>query len=170
MSIFITELIKEMNSYLESQQQSKKIVYVDMDGVLCDFDKAKAEALAKQPDIAHPQCQMDFFRSLPLIHGADIALEGLMGDERVDVYILSSPSYKNPMSYTEKFLWLKDHFGEEVARRLILSKFKNLNKGDYLIDDRIANGSGEFEGELIHFGSEKFPDWLTTLKYLDNEL
>ena len=38
--------------------------------------------------------------------------------------------------------------------------------GDYLIDDRTKNGAGEFSGELIQFGTNKFPDWNTVLKYL----
>ena len=41
-----------------------------------------------------------------------------------------------------------------------------MNKGHYLIDDREKNGAKEFEGELIQFGSEKFIDWDTVLKYL----
>jgi len=43
---------------------------------------------------------------------------------------------------------------------------KNLNKGDFLIDDRTKNGAGEFDGELILFGSEKYPDWEKVCDYL----
>ena len=46
---------------------------------------------------------------------------------------------------------------------------KNLNKGDFLIDDRTKNGAGEFEGELILFGSEKFPDWKRVCEYLEEK-
>ena len=49
---------------------------------------------------------------------------------------------------------------------LILSHNKNLNRGHYLIDDRDKNGAKEFEGEHIHFGTEKFPDWQSVMKYL----
>jgi len=38
--------------------------------------------------------------------------------------------------------------------------------GDYLIDDRTVNGAGEFKGELIQFGTEKFPNWEVVLDYL----
>ena len=38
--------------------------------------------------------------------------------------------------------------------------------GDYLVDDRAKNGAGEFKGEWIQFGSQKFPDWESILKYL----
>lgn len=39
-------------------------------------------------------------------------------------------------------------------------------KGDYLIDDRLVNGVEKFEGELIHFGSEKFKGWKEVLEKL----
>jgi hypothetical protein len=38
--------------------------------------------------------------------------------------------------------------------------------GDILIDDRLVNGAKDFKGEFIHFRSERFPDWATTVKYL----
>jgi len=51
-------------------------------------------------------------------------------------------------------------------KRVILTHHKNLNKGDYLIDDRTKNGAAEFEGELIQFGTEKFPHWKSVVAYL----
>ena len=53
-----------------------------------------------------------------------------------------------------------------LYKQVILSHHKNLNQGDYLIDDRTANGAGKFKGKHIHFGTEKFPDWESVLKYL----
>jgi len=35
-----------------------------------------------------------------------------------------------------------------------------------LIDDREKNGADKFVGELILFGSEKFPDWKSVIEYL----
>ncbi|MDR0394712.1 MAG: hypothetical protein LBH77_06095 [Tannerella sp.] len=35
-----------------------------------------------------------------------------------------------------------------------LNERATLNKGDFLINDRIKNGAGAFERELIRFGSE----------------
>jgi 5'-nucleotidase len=50
---------------------------------------------------------------------------------------------------------------------LILSHHKHLNVGDYLIDDRTANGAGKFGGEVDSvYGSEKFP----TVKSIENYL
>jgi len=49
---------------------------------------------------------------------------------------------------------------------LILSHHKNLNMGDYIVDDRTARGVDKFVGEHIHFGTEKYPDWDAVLRYL----
>ena len=51
-------------------------------------------------------------------------------------------------------------------KRLILTHHKNLNMGDYLIDDREANGSDKFTGEHIHFRTNRFPNWKSVLEYL----
>ena len=56
--------------------------------------------------------------------------------------------------------------GNKARKRLILTHRKDLNIGDFLVDDRTKNGAGEFMGELIQFGTEKFPDWNTVKKYL----
>jgi len=61
---------------------------------------------------------------------------------------------------------VQKHLGEKAHKRLIISHHKNMNKGQYLIDDREKNGAIDFEGELIRFGSEQFHDWQSVLKYL----
>lgn len=58
------------------------------------------------------------------------------------------------------------YLGTICYKKLILSHHKNLNKGDFLIDDREKNGAKDFDGELILFGSNKYPNWETVLKYL----
>ena len=83
-----------------------------------------------------------------------------------DTYILSTAPWNNPSAWKDKLEWVKKHLGKAAYKRLILSHHKNLNKGDYLIDDRTKNGAGEFSGELILFGGEKFPDWQVVCEYL----
>jgi 5'(3')-deoxyribonucleotidase len=65
---------------------------------------------------------------------------------------------------------VQKYFGIEkdtvFYKRLIISHHKNLNKGNFLIDDRTKNGAADFEGELILFGSEKFPNWDEVKNYL----
>ena len=60
----------------------------------------------------------------------------------------------------------KKVFGKIAHKRLILSHHKNLNLGDFLIDDRTVNGASLFQGEHIHFGTDGFPDWASVCNYL----
>ena len=53
---------------------------------------------------------------------------------------------------------------------------KDLLRGDYLIDDRLKNGAGEFKGKLLRFGTDwetgeknEFPTWKEILNYFENE-
>ena len=50
-------------------------------------------------------------------------------------------------------------------KRMVITHRKDLCQGDYLIDDRGKNGTSDFSGEWIEFGSEKFPDWNSVLTY-----
>lgn len=43
-------------------------------------------------------------------------------------------------------------------KRMVITHRKDMYQGDYLIDDRSKNGTSEFDGEWIEFGSEKYPD------------
>ena len=47
-----------------------KVVFVDMDDVLCDFVGAYNKARQQSPEIRYPQSQIDFFRKLAPIDGA----------------------------------------------------------------------------------------------------
>ena len=49
---------------------------------------------------------------------------------------------------------------------MLADKLRTVCQGDYLIDDRGKNGTSEFAGEWIKFGSEQFPDWESVLQYL----
>jgi 5'(3')-deoxyribonucleotidase len=85
---------------------------------------------------------------------------------KYDVYILSTAPWDNPSAWTDKLLWVKNHLGNRARKRLILSHHKNLNKGHYLIDDRLKNGAAQFEGEHIQFDTDQFKDWDAVRKYL----
>lgn len=76
-----------------------------------------------------------------------------------DIYILSTAPWDNPSAWSDKLMWIKEYLPEIAYKRLILSHNKNLNAGDYLIDDRTKNGAGEFQGELLHFLTDEYPDW-----------
>ena len=71
--------------------------------------------------------------------------------EAFDVYILSTAPWENPSAWSDKLEWVKKYLGEKAWKRLILSHHKNLNRGDFLVDDRDKNGAGQFAGTLITF-------------------
>ena len=88
-----------------------------------------------------------------------------------DVYILSTAPWNNPSAWSDKLLWVKKYLGEVSYKRLILSHNKNLNKGDYLIDDRDKNGAGDWNEKLLRFGCDEhgepfdYPDWGSIIKF-----
>jgi len=85
---------------------------------------------------------------------------------KYDTYILSTAPWENHTAWSDKLIWVKKHLGEPAYKRLILSHHKNLNAGDYLIDDRLKNGADRFAGEHIHFKTDEFPDWKSVCDYL----
>jgi hypothetical protein len=149
-----------------SSKKNKKIVYVDMDGVLVDLH-AK---LREYPEDVVKSLGNDIdklpglFLDPPPMEGAIEAFNILCS--LFDVYILSTAPWDNPEALMHKRIWVEKHLGKNAYKRLILSHNKHLNVGDFLIDDRTANGAGKFTGEHIHFGTEKWPDWKATLDYL----
>lgn len=139
----------------------KKRIYIDMDGVLCDFYGAAKLALKNNPKQPYPQSQWGFFLKLKPITGALVAFTYLF--DKYDVWILTKPSTRNVNCYTEKAQWVWDNLGEAAVDKLILSCDKSLLKGDFLVDDNIW----DFEGEHLHFGSNRFPNWETIVEYID---
>ena len=83
-----------------------------------------------------------------------------------DLYILSTAPWKNPSAWSDKVAWVTKYLDDVFHKKMIITHCKNLCQGDYLIDDRGNNGTSEFAGEWIKFGSEKFPDWASVLDYL----
>ncbi len=83
-----------------------------------------------------------------------------------DVYILSTSPWDNITAASDKIAWVKKYLGDVAKKRVILTHHKNLAKGDYLIDDRLKHGVDKFEGEHIHFGTDKFQNWNDVLNYL----
>jgi 5'(3')-deoxyribonucleotidase len=145
----------------------KKILYLDMDGVLVDFQSG-IDALSEQDRKTYKgryaQCPRIFSLMKPYPEGLEAAT---FLQEHFDVYLLSSPSWGNASAWSDKHDWVNKHL-PSMKRRLILSSQKHLNRGDYLIDDRTTNGAADFEGEHIHFGTDEFPDWPSVLAYLKN--
>jgi len=144
----------------------KKIVYVDMDNVLVDFQSSfphlSAEIKAKFKD--NRDDIPGIFSLMRPMPGAIESFHELA--RHFDTYVLSTSPWANPSAWSDKLLWIQKHLGEVARKRLILSHNKHLNVGDYLIDDRTKNGTDRFTGEHIHFGTDRFPDWPAVMKYL----
>ncbi len=144
----------------------KKILYVDMDNVLVDFRtgiERLDEGTRKRYEGDLDEVPGIFALMDPMV-GALEAYEHLA--TRFDTYILSTSPWENPSAWSDKLQWVKRHLGTSAYKRLILSHNKHLNAGDYLVDDRTRNGADRFTGELIMFGSERFPDWPAVQRYL----
>lgn len=94
----------------------------------------------------------------------------LLSIPEVDLFFLSAAMWDVPESYTDKRLWLEKYFGTSIRKLLIITHRKDLNRGDFLVDDRTRYGVDEFKGEHIHFGTDEFPNWMVTLEYLKNNL
>jgi 5'(3')-deoxyribonucleotidase len=147
-----------------------KILYIDIDNVLVDFksgidrlDEQTKELFADRLDEVP-----GIFSLMDPMPGAIAAYREL--SNKYDTYILSTAPWLNASAWSDKIQWVQEHLGsqegEPAYKRLILSHHKNLNMGDYLIDDRTANGVEKFTGEHIHFGTEQYPDWDAVLRYL----
>ena len=138
-----------------------------MDNVLVDFasafPKLSSEILTEYD--SRLDDVPDIFSLMEPMPGAVEAFKEL--SEKFDTYILSTSPWANPSAWSDKLIWVKNYLGPSANKRLILSHHKNLNSGDFLIDDRTKNGVNEFKGEHLHFGTPKFPDWNAVVDYLD---
>ena len=142
------------------------IIYIDMDDVLCDYSSQIREDKVTYPDKPFPQSREGFFRALNALPGAIDSVNELRAIESIDVYILTAPSALNPHSYTEKRLWVEEHFDVEFAHNLIICSNKGLLKGDILIDDHVeGRGQEHFEGKVLHFGVD-YETWQDIMKAL----
>ncbi len=157
----------------------KKIVYIDMDGVMVDFGKA-----IKDWFIAHPHLQERYktfpdhiqglFRIAPPIKGAIEAVKKLHESDKYELFIATAAPWGNPQSNTDKRFWIEDYFGDMFHKRVVITHRKDLLVGDYLIDDRLKNGADEFTGELLRFGYDwendnkpnEYPTWDSILNKL----
>lgn len=134
----------------------KRTIFIDMDGVVANFDKAMQQHTSNgQPDF-RPDVELDFLQFEP-IDGSIDAIKQLQ-DAGHEVFFASTAPWANPDAWKAKRLWVERYF-PSMYKRIFLTHRKDLLMGDILIDDRTANGAGEFKGKLI-----LFQNWVDTLK------
>jgi len=147
-----------------------KTLHIDLDNTLVDF-------AARLPGIdpAILERYQDAYDEIPGIFALTPPVPGAIEAYRelatpFDTYILSTAPWRNLSAWQHKVEWVQLHLGVNPGtpayKRLILSHHKQLNRGDFLVDDRSNNGAAEFEGEWLRFGSERFPGWDAVLEYL----
>tara|TARA_R110001592_G_scaffold260277_1_gene524674 strand:+ start:676 stop:1113 length:438 start_codon:yes stop_codon:yes gene_type:complete len=118
-------------------------IFVDMDGVISNFEKAADEGnYTSRPDL-----YVDY-RNLEVIPGAKNAMSYL--NDNHDVFIASTPPWTRPEVWGQKKEWLEEHF-PYLKRKLILTHRKDLLIGDILIDDSKYRGQPDFQGEWFWF-------------------
>lgn len=148
---------------------NKKILYIDMDGVIVDFDSAKNKTSTEISSIYNSFVNIPgIFLNMDPIPGAIEAVRKL--SQKYDIFIASTTPWGNDSAASDKMRWVKRYFGKQFGstfyKRVTLTHRKDLLKGDILIDDRTKNGAAEFDGEFILFGSDDFLDWDAVLRHL----
>ena len=138
---------------------SDRILLIDMDNTIADFDGALKEQFNKQfPSLKWDEtrlsfrypseigkecrqimCQQRFFGNLKPIAGAIQAIKEISMDGW-NIFFCTSPLRQYQYCVPEKYEWIEKHFGHEWICKIITSKDKTLVCGDYLIDDKVQTG------------------------------
>ena len=141
-----------------------------MDGVLVDFQSG-VDAISKDDFKKYKNKYKEvpnIFSLMTPIKDAIFSFNLL--SKYFDTYILSTSPWNNSTALQDKQNWVKKYIGKKADKRLIFSHHKNLNKGDFLIDDRSKRGAAQFEGKHIHFGHGEFSDWFDVTNYLIDKI
>jgi len=145
----------------------KKIVYVDMDGTLVDFNKQFLDFLPLEANIQHDYNMYydlskwfthhdeltegfnkwdiikeifniyDFWFSMRPNTGAIDVFEDMYNSPNLDVYLCTMPA-STEASLIGKRDWIKENLPFFPEEKVIFMKDKLLLNGDYLIDDNPA--------------------------------
>ena len=124
-------------------------VFVDMDGVIVNFDAYKKRTGLTGDEIKR---QVGAYLNMDAYPGAIAAVRSLIG-MGYEVWIATKPPTGVPHAYADKAQWVLENI-PELKRRIIVTHDKGLlgDAGDYLIDDRPHKANCEsFEGTLIRF-------------------
>lgn len=133
----------------ERHYPDKPRVYVDMDGVIADFDAECIKRGMTPGQLKH--CPGAYRRLLPL-NGASEALAQLQLAS-VEIFVLTKIPSSNPYAATEKLFWIHDHF-PKLSDRVIITPDKGCvgTPRDVLVDDHPEWANVDhFRGAIVHF-------------------
>lgn len=134
-------------------------VFIDMDGVIVDFDGYMKETGLTADTIK--RTPHAYWRMKPMPE-ALAAVKSLIGMGH-DVWIATKPPTGVPFAYADKVTWILDYL-PELKRKIVITHDKSLLRGDVIIDDRPHKANvDKFQGLVMHFGSALFPDWAEVL-------
>ena len=149
---------EELPEIAAAVAKAVRTVYLDMDGVLADYDRA---AQVQGLDPSKAKDVPGFFRDLPVMDGALDAVEDLLG-RGIKVVVLSTPPKgRAAEAEAEKRDWLKEHFPDlEPGACFTQDKVAHGGTDDILVDDHPEwNGAKDFPGTVLKFGGPM--DWPT---------
>lgn len=150
-----------------------KLILIDQDGVLADFEQSVKSIWQNRYGVPLPlskdrkhfylhqelphhaenlnniYAEPGFFENLPPISGAINALHELL-DAGLDVRICTAPINAYRHCVSEKFAWVERHLGHEWIKRIILTKDKTWVRGDILIDDK-PHITGSVQPTWVHY-------------------
>ena len=150
---------------------TKKIVLIDMDGPLANFDKWFYELwMETYPDLPNvkPEDRKSFYVNMDYLpehenlvrdlynsdhfclhfDPVDGAIEAIQAiNEIAHVFICTSPLTNSRTCFQDKRDWIANYLGLPSVRRLIITDDKTMIHGNFLIDDKPV-----IEGRRI-------PDW-----------
>lgn len=127
----------------------KRRVFVDMDGVIVDFDAYKIANNMTGDEVKRTP---GAYLAMPAIPGAVEAVRSVIG-MGFDVWIATKPPTGVPYAYSDKAAWIMEHL-PELKRKIIITHDKGLlgDARDFLCDDRPHKANCErFAGSLLRF-------------------
>jgi len=138
-------------------------IFIDMDGVIVDFDGYMAEHNLPASEI---KILKGAYLAMKPIPGAVEAVKTLI-ERGHDVWIATKPPTGVPHAASEKIQWILNYL-PELKRKMIITPDKGLlgNQDDFLIDDRPHKANcEEFTGRLKVFDTANKDKWQDILTY-----
>lgn len=127
-------------------------IFLDMDGVIVDFDEYKRSLGISGDEIKR---QQGAYLAMRPIEGAIAGVRSLIG-MGYEVWLATKPPTGVAHAYSDKAQWVFDNL-PELKRRIIITHDKGLlgDAGDILVDDRPHKANCvQFKGSLLVFGRE----------------
>lgn len=129
-------VINQINGFETPKEEVKSPFFVNL-----IEDKDHAHLTKKRQKYWEYVCQPGFCASIKPFPEAQEAVERLLGDARVDLYIVTSFLRTAPTWVYDRNAWLLEHF-DISPRQVVHTKSKHTVSGDVFVDDTLVNVHG----------------------------